>query len=85
MTWSELTKKVSALDPLVPIAQTLKALPAKVSSLQASVSEGAQQVQALNLIVNHLEKNRPDTQATEDDMRSPDGHIEVAKADGILG
>ncbi|KAL6653492.1 hypothetical protein ACP70R_009070 [Stipagrostis hirtigluma subsp. patula] len=77
---AELTTKVSALDPLVPIAASLEALPAKVTSPEVSITDGAQQVQAQNLAVARLEKERQ----TASDPDSSSKRASNTKGDGIL-
>ncbi|KAL6641310.1 hypothetical protein ACP70R_019491 [Stipagrostis hirtigluma subsp. patula] len=78
---AELTTKVSALAPLVPIAASLEALPAKVTSPKVSITDGAQQVQAQNLAVARLEKERQ----TASDPDSSSKRASNTKGDGILG
>jgi ABC-type transporter Mla subunit MlaD len=50
---SDLARKMSALEPLVPLAAKLDALPDQVTQVQASAFEYSEQVRALNLAVQH--------------------------------
>ncbi|KAL6631026.1 hypothetical protein ACP70R_028366 [Stipagrostis hirtigluma subsp. patula] len=77
---AELTTKVSALAPLVPIAASLEALPAKVTSPEVSITDDAQQVQAQNLAVARLEKERQ----TASDPDGSSKRVSNTKGDGIL-
>ncbi|WVZ83088.1 hypothetical protein U9M48_030268 [Paspalum notatum var. saurae] len=53
---SDLANQFAALEPLVPIAKSLEALPGKVNTLQGAVRDGTKQVAALNLAVARVEK-----------------------------
>ncbi|CAL4900547.1 unnamed protein product [Urochloa decumbens] len=52
---TDLTTQVASLKPLLPLVKQLKALPDKVTKLQAAAFEGSNQVSALNFAVARLE------------------------------
>lgn len=52
---SDLARKMSVLEPLVPLAPKLSSLPDRVTQVQASAFEYSEQVRALNLAVQRVE------------------------------
>ncbi|KAF0934039.1 hypothetical protein E2562_022553 [Oryza meyeriana var. granulata] len=57
---SELARRFDALEPLVPLASKLDGLPDRVQTLQASTFEYAQEVHALHIAVQRVEKSQRD-------------------------
>jgi hypothetical protein len=51
---SDLARKMSALEPLVPLAAKLDALLDHVTQVQASAFKYSEQVRALNLALQHI-------------------------------
>jgi hypothetical protein len=52
---SDLARKMSTLEPLVPIAPKLSGLPERVTQVQASAFEYSEQVRSLNLAIQRVE------------------------------
>ncbi|EEE55062.1 hypothetical protein OsJ_02776 [Oryza sativa Japonica Group] len=55
---SDLARKMSTLEPLVPLAAKLDKLPDRVTQVQASAFEYSEQVRALNLAVERVEASQ---------------------------
>uniref|UniRef100_A0A0E0HXI0 Uncharacterized protein n=1 Tax=Oryza nivara TaxID=4536 RepID=A0A0E0HXI0_ORYNI len=56
---SDLARKMSTLEPLVPIAPKLSGLPERVTQVQASAFEYSEQVRSLNLAIQRVEAPIP--------------------------
>jgi capsule polysaccharide export protein KpsE/RkpR len=56
-TQESMQASLDKLAPLAPLADQLAAIPAKVTSLQSSAYENAEQIRALNLAVIRAEKS----------------------------